>query len=70
MLQLADHVAHAVYLLYERRDASLMKRILDRFHAHGGIIHGLVHVSAAKGASCECPACVSRHKPGTSGSWV
>lgn len=70
MLQLADYVAHATFLLYERHDSSLFKSILDRFDATGGTYHGLVHVSGDKGATCGCPACASRHKPGSKGSWV
>ncbi len=71
MLQLSDYVAHALYLLYERRDASLAKPIASRFHTKGGIIHGLVHMSDAKGPTCPCPACVSRMSKGKSrGTWL
>ena len=70
MLQLADYVAHALYLLYERRDTTLIKPILSRFDATGGVYHGLVHISANRGHDCGCPACASRHMPGSGGSWL
>jgi len=60
LLQLADYVAHGLYLLYEKRDPLLMKGIIKKFHIEKGVIHGLVHVSDGKGAKCECPACVRR----------
>ena len=70
LLQVADFVAHAVYLLYERRDASLIKPFLHRFDQKDGKLHGLVHYRAVTSASCECPACSSRAKPSTFGSWI
>jgi hypothetical protein len=70
MLQLADYVAHALYLLYERRDSTLIKPIMGRFDATGGVYHGMVHLSANRGHKCGCPACASRHAAGSSGSWV
>lgn len=70
MLQLADYIAHALFLLYERRDPILIKPIIDRFDCTGGIYHGLVHVSDHKGTACGCPACCTRHKPGSKSSWL
>jgi hypothetical protein len=70
MLQLADYVAHALYLLYERRDATLIKSILERFDCTGGIYHGLVHVSGHKGNTCGCPACCTRRNPGSKSTWL
>lgn len=69
LLQVADIVAHAVFLLYERRDSRLIGPFLDRFDQHDGVLHGLVHVKADHLAACECPACASRSNPGTYGSW-
>lgn len=69
LLQLADYVAHALFLLYERRDGTLLAPILGRFHTRNSTIHGLVHMSDSRGPGCECPACASRHAPGTYGSW-
>lgn len=70
MLQLADYVAHALFLMYERRDATLIKPIIDRFDRTGGIYHGLVHLSDRRGKSCGCPACCTRHKPSSKSTWL
>jgi hypothetical protein len=59
LLQLADFVAHSIFLLYERNDDSLSKIIVSRFDQKDGVLHGLVHVSDAR-AKCPCPACLSR----------
>ncbi len=67
-LQLADFVAHAVFLLYERRDASLIRPILSQFDQKDGVIHGMVHVSNNK-PGCECPTCASRRMPHSTGAW-
>ena len=69
LLQLADYVAHSIYLLYERRDAGLVRSILSRFPQESGIVHGLVHISNSR-AGCECPPCASRRPPHTLGAWV
>lgn len=63
LLQLADYISHSVFLLYERKDASLAQSILPRMDQKDGKLHGLVHVSKNKGASCNCPTCLSRRTP-------
>lgn len=70
MLQLADFVAHGLFLLYERKDASLIGPIAHRFDATGGKIHGLVHISDKRGPGCGCPACCTRHMPGAKSTWL
>ncbi len=70
LLQVADVVAHAVFMLYERKDASLIRPFLDRFDRKDGVIHGLVHHRASNLTACECPLCASKTAPGTYGSWV
>jgi len=65
LLQLADFVAHSMFLLYERQDASLVKGILHRVDQKDGKLHGLVHISKNKGMGCNCPTCVSRRSPHT-----
>lgn len=60
MLQLADFVAHAVYLAYERADDTLLKPILTRFDQKDGVVHGLVHARTNTTVRCACPACSSR----------
>lgn len=69
LLQLADYVAHAVFLLYERRNPYLIRPIIDRFDRKNGVLHGLVHESRNK-RGCECPACFSRKTPNNHGPWV
>lgn len=70
MLQLADYVAHGLFLMYERRDPTLIKPIIDRFDCTGGTYHGLVHVSDKRGRDCGCPACCTRHKPNSKSAWL
>lgn len=71
LLQVADFVAHAVYLLYERHDSSLIAPFINRFDRRDGTLHGLAHVrSHGAGGRCECPACFSRATPGRNGPWV
>jgi hypothetical protein len=70
LLQVADFVAHAVWLLYEKRDPSLAKGILTRFDQKDGVLHGLAHVRSGSGGTCDCPACSSRRTPNVFGSWV
>jgi len=70
LLQLADIVAHAVFLRYERRDASLIKKFLHRFDKKDGILHGLVHRRTDTTVPCDCPACFSRLTPHNFGPWV
>jgi len=70
LLQAADYVSHALFLLYERRDDSLARLILRKFDGVDGVLHGLVHLSPGRGTGCECPACASRRIPGTLGAWI
>jgi len=70
LLQVADLVAHTAFLLYERRDPSLIRGLLPRFDRKDGALHGLVHVTAADRRSCPCPTCHSRRCPGALGPWL
>ncbi len=70
LLQVADLIAHAVWLLYERRDASVVGRIIKCFDERDGVLHGLVHVRPPGFGTCECPACSSRRTPRNFGAWV
>jgi hypothetical protein len=69
LLQLADYVAHATFLMYERQNPYLLRPIINRFDQKQGILHGLVHESKNK-RDCECPACFSRMTPFNYGPWV
>lgn len=70
LLQVADFVSHALFLLYERRDPALVRPLLRRFHQQDGILHGLVHFRSDRTAGCDCPACASRATPHSFGSWI
>ena len=61
LLQAADLVSHATWLLYERHDASLFRALLPAFDTADGNLHGLVHVRASA-ATCDCPACIGEHE--------
>lgn len=72
LLQAADFIAHATFLLYERRDSSLIRPILHMFDQKDNIVHGLFHhlSDPALRYSCECPSCYSKRIPGNFGTWV
>lgn len=70
LLQVADFVAHAVWLLYEKRDPSLIRDLIGIFDSDGGVLHGLVHVRATSHSACDCPACASRRNPGVLSPWI
>lgn len=70
MLQAADFVAHAVFMLYERRQPELIRPIFDRFDHQGSSLLGLSHTHPNPASACECPACTSLVKPGDWGAWV
>lgn len=61
LIQLADHVAYAVFRAYESADFNYLNLILHKFHADGqsGRIHGLVH-KQTQNTRCMCHACLSR----------
>ena len=70
LLQLADFVAHATWLLYEKRNPELIRPLLEYFDNREGTLHGLVHIGNSRGNTCDCPACTSRRNPGSFGKWV
>ena len=58
-VQVADHVAYAVFRRYEAKDATYFDVFAKRFDADRKIIHGLSHLE--KGVDdCMCIACISR----------
>ena len=59
LVQIADHVAYAVFRRYNSGDAQYFDIVAHRFDAVDGVIHGLVHKHAERYA-CTCPACLSR----------
>jgi Protein of unknown function (DUF3800) len=70
LLQLADLVAHAVWLMYEKRDCTLARLLMPCFDSLDGILHGLVHVRPNLSTRCNCPACHSRRFAGNFGPWM
>jgi hypothetical protein len=64
IVQLADHVAYAVFRRYEAGDTSYFDTFASRFFESQGIVHGLAHKQAPEMAAlCMCPACFSRRRP-------
>ena len=59
LVQLADHVAHAVFRRFNAGDAQYFDIIASRFDESDGVIHGLAHKHSGK-YPCPCPACLSR----------
>lgn len=63
IIQLADHIAYAVFRRYNANDLTYFNTIEHRFDQRDGIIHGLVHKQIVN-RSCTCPACFSRRQQG------
>jgi hypothetical protein len=59
LIQLADHVAYAVFRRYNANDINYFNCIEGTFDQHEGIIHGLSHKKPAT-QICTCPACLTR----------
>jgi hypothetical protein len=59
VVQLADHIAYAVFRRYNADDLTYFQCIEDRFDTNNAVIHGLVHLQK-KRTNCTCPACLSR----------
>lgn len=59
LVQLADHVAYAVFRYYNANDLTYFNVIGNRFDADQGRLHGLVHMQSVN-PQCLCPACMSR----------
>lgn len=60
-IQLADHIAYAVFRRYNANDLNYFDCIENRFDQdpQTGVIHGLVHKQMVK-RNCTCPACLTR----------
>ncbi|MCY3973902.1 MAG: DUF3800 domain-containing protein [Candidatus Dadabacteria bacterium] len=65
LVQLADHVAYAVFRRYNASDSNYFDVISHKFDSDGGVIHGLVH-KQTNDPRCMCPACMSRRRSGIS----
>lgn len=63
LIQLADHVAYAVFRRYEHRDLNYFDCIEGCFDCEDGKFHSLVHKQSYN-PHCTCPACITRkHHP-------
>lgn len=62
LVQLADHIAYAVFRRYEHGDAQYFDVIASRFDMSDGVVHGLVHRQTSDPA-CMCLACANRVIP-------
>ncbi len=58
-VQVADHVAYAVFRRYNAGDTSYLDGVLSRFCFDGRTLHGLSHKQLGA-TGCMCPACMSR----------
>jgi len=61
IIQLADHIAYAVFRRYNAKDTNYFDCIQGRFDQEDGIIHGLVHKQNHI-PYCTCPACITRRQ--------
>ena len=59
LVQLADHVAYAVFRRYNAHDAQYFDIIASQFDACDGVLHGLAH-KIISDQPCMCPACSTR----------
>ncbi|MBX3728380.1 MAG: DUF3800 domain-containing protein [Candidatus Sumerlaeia bacterium] len=59
LVQVADHIAYAVFRRYNACDARYFDVIASRFDSSDGVVHGLAHKQLVD-PSCMCPACMSR----------
>ncbi|MFZ5866801.1 MAG: DUF3800 domain-containing protein [Thermodesulfobacteriota bacterium] len=59
LVQVADHVAYAVFRRYNAGDTNYFDIIGGKFSSPDGVLHGLAHKQSIDPA-CMCPACMSR----------
>lgn len=61
IVQLADHVAYAVFRRFNAGDAQYFDIIASKFDTADGIVHGLTHKQTMD-RNCMFPACLSRRR--------
>ena len=61
LMQLADHIAYAVFRYYNADDMGYFNCIGNRFDENDGVIHGLSHLQRYN-PHCMCPACLTRRQ--------
>jgi hypothetical protein len=57
-VQIADHVAYAVFRYFHALDSNYLDVVLNRFQSDGRVMEGLRHLLANKDA-CTCPGCLT-----------
>ncbi|MFO0837165.1 MAG: DUF3800 domain-containing protein [Phycisphaerae bacterium] len=63
LIQVADHIAYAVFRRFSSGDTSYFDVIGSRFDSDAsGVIHGLAHLQKID-QNCMCPACITRRQP-------
>jgi len=62
VIQLADHIAYAVFRRYNAGDINYFDVIQHRFDTEEGRIHGLSHKHRLP-HPCTCPSCLSKQTP-------
>lgn len=60
IIQIADHIAYAVFRRYNAGDLNYFNCIENRFDRYQGVIHGLAH-KQSNNPNCTCPACLTRN---------
>lgn len=58
LVQLADHIAYAVFRRYEHGDTRFLDIILGKFVKQDSILHSLKHKTTD--FNCTCPSCINR----------
>jgi len=61
IIQLSDHIAYAVFRMYNADDLTYFRCIENHFDMDQGIMHGLCHRQTIN-QNCFCPACLTRRK--------
>lgn len=59
LVQLADHIAYAVFRRYNANDLTYFNVIENRFLMKNGKMHSLIH-KCNNFNNCTCPACITR----------
>ena len=63
LIQIADLVAWATFRRYEFQDGRFFDKLIPKFDADGGVIHGLYHHRGPeRNERCFCPACMTREQ--------
>jgi len=58
-IQLADHIAYAVFRRYHAADTTYLDTILSRFDRNNSALHGLSH-KHSPAIQCSCPVCFGK----------